>query len=95
MLNLGNGSLYLATGFIPIISRGHYTCVIYFPVLFLYNFGTIKIDSAVVCLSFAVNMARCGDKTATNLPTFFSFMFRMRCYIQHILLSSSYGTVFR
>jgi hypothetical protein len=50
------------------ISRGNYICGIHFPVLFLYIFTSLKIDGAVTCLSFDVNIASFDNVKVNNLP---------------------------
>ena len=61
------------------ISYGGYTCGIFFPLylyIFLARFIALKIDCAVVCLSFDVKMARFANFfiiiIMLNLNVFFS-----------------------
>jgi hypothetical protein len=80
-----------------------YTCEINFLELFLYfyyslaKFTWLKIDGVVVCLSFAVNIARFNNVVIIIIKlnlSVISFMSRMRCYVLDILLSSLLGTLF-
>ena len=68
------------------ISCQHYTCGIYFQrnfYKFLSRFTSVKTDGAVVCLLFAVNMARSGN-TNTNEFTYFLYYIQneMLCYVR-------------
>ena len=75
VLNLGNGWLYLATGTISNLSFQHYIYI------FLARFTSFKIDGAVVCLSFAVNMARFGNISTDEFKSVFLFF-----YVQNEML---------
>ena len=72
------------------ISRVDYTCGIDFPALFLYFFFTrftvLKIDSAVVYLWLAVNMARFGN---VNTDKFTSVQCVVFFYVQNKMLSNN------
>ena len=75
-------------------SLNRFSCMIIY--IFLARFTSLKIDDAVVCLLFDVNMVLFGDLNVdefNSVQCVFSFMCRMRCYELKILLSSPSGTV--
>ena len=74
------------------ISYGDQTCGIYFPTLYLTRFTSFKIDSAAVCLSFVVNMARLSNFVIIiiilNLCVFLFYVQNEMLCTKHIIVFS-------
>ena len=98
MLNLDNGWLYLATGFM-LVSLKRFPVEIYlsnrfsrFILYILTRFTSIKINGTVVCLSFAVNLVMFANVNADEFTpskwfVFFNVLHEMLC-TKHIIVFS-------
>ena len=87
MLNFGNGWLYLTTGTMPVWNDYPWRLYLLniFPRVILYIFGrftSLKLDVAVVCLSFTVIMERFGNETRV-LITWIKCSY---CFILHVFV---------